>query len=210
VIADGEHLSGLAARQGFDPAAVWNDDRNRDLRAERAHPNVLAPGDVVFVPDAPPAPAALHHQQSNRYRADVPTVWLDLVLGAGGRPFANEAYRIEGAGDPITGTSDGDGKLSVEVPAHVREVRLIVPGQHSETRLRIGGLDPIDHDGGVASRLANLGYLVPPMDGDGASPEEAAEELAEALAEFQRDNGLEITREADAPTVDALARAHGS
>ena len=54
VVRQGDYLTGLADRHGFDPKQVWEDQRNAELRAERPSPEVLAPGDIVFLPEHPP------------------------------------------------------------------------------------------------------------------------------------------------------------
>lgn len=45
-----DRLDALALSRGFDAAAVWNHPRNADLRAERAEPTRIEPGDIVWLP----------------------------------------------------------------------------------------------------------------------------------------------------------------
>jgi hypothetical protein len=61
VIKQGDYLAKIAHRFGFDAIAVWNDETNATLRTVRPNPNILYPGDVLYVPGPsarPPAPRA--------------------------------------------------------------------------------------------------------------------------------------------------------
>ncbi len=51
VIRQGDHLAHLAHKFGFDPQAVWQDGSNDELREARPDPNILCPGDVLYIPD---------------------------------------------------------------------------------------------------------------------------------------------------------------
>jgi hypothetical protein len=52
VIEQGEHLSHLAAQYGFrDYLTIWDHPNNAALKDKRQNPNVLFPGDSVFIPD---------------------------------------------------------------------------------------------------------------------------------------------------------------
>jgi hypothetical protein len=50
VIRQGDYLLKLAYSFGFDAEAVWNDDKNADLRSQRQDPNTLLPGDILSHP----------------------------------------------------------------------------------------------------------------------------------------------------------------
>lgn len=214
VIRPGDDLSSLAARNGFDPEEVWDDDHNADLRARRPDPEVLAPGDVIYLPE--PAETACHLAAgtSNRYRAVVPKRRVDLVLTAGGsEPFANEPYEVRGLRRPISGRSDGQGAVTLELPAHLRQVELFLPEQETSVILRIGHFDPETTNSGVRTRLANLGYLaardVAPPAFRSVAGETSAHELAAAVRAFQRDHGLDDTGELDDGTRASILQAHG-
>ncbi len=215
VIRAGDDLDLLAARMGFDAGEVWNDDQNRELRERRQDPNVLAPGDVVYLPEPHDEPQRLAAHTTNRYRAAVGRVRLDLLLTAGGpEPLANEPYEVRGAGAPISGRSDGQGHATIEVPARVRELELLLPEQGTRSVLRLGHLDPASDASGVRTRLANLGYLppydlLPPYMRPERSPAELEHELTAALRRFQGEHGLSATGGLDDATRDALRRAHG-
>jgi hypothetical protein len=52
IVRQREHISALAFLFGFlDYRAIWNHPENAALKDERQNPNVLYPGDRVFIPD---------------------------------------------------------------------------------------------------------------------------------------------------------------
>ena len=85
----GEHLARIALRYGYpDYRVVWNDAGNAALRDLRASPDVLMPGDQIFIPERP---AREERRATNaRYRFTVkvarPTVRVALE-GLLGRPL---------------------------------------------------------------------------------------------------------------------------
>jgi hypothetical protein len=100
------------------------------------------------------------------------------------------------------------------VPAHVRTLTVYFPEQQSSARVRLGGLNPIDHDSGIRTRLFNLGYLASndllgPALSPTRSPAARRAELARAVRDFQEDAGLEATGELDEATRAAIADRHG-
>jgi hypothetical protein len=203
IIRSGEYLTQVAARMGFDAEAVWNDPKNAELKQRREHMDILQTGDIVYVPDPAPQGLPIEKGASNDYVGDVPRVKLRFVLRWGEHVLDNQAYVVRGLGDPVNGTSDGEGKVALEVPVHVREISLYLPDKSLVFPVAIGDMDPIGEASGVEKRLANLGYLAPAADAD------AAEALAEAVRRFQTDRGLSVTSVVDDATRAELVRAHG-
>src|SRR3954466_7677821 len=51
-VKQGDHVPGLAARFGFtDYLVIWNHPNNAELKKNRENPNVLFPGDTVYIPE---------------------------------------------------------------------------------------------------------------------------------------------------------------
>lgn len=203
VVQQGEHVRKLAFRCGSTPDEVWGHAKNAELKEKRTSFDQLAPGDVIHLPADRAVGLALQQGSSNRYRATVEKVSLDLVLQATGRTFANEPFEVHGTGaaQPLPGTTDGAGCAHFEVPVWVREVLVKLTARGHEFPILIGDLDPVEEDSGVAQRLRQLGYLT--HDGD----EEA---LIEATSRFQCAQGMKPTGEIDQATRDALAAQHRS
>jgi hypothetical protein len=216
IVGRGEDLESIAARLGFDAQEVWNASENQELREQRGDPQVLAPGDVLYVPDVEETELAVRARTTNEYTADIEYVEVNLALSAGGSEArANEPYEIHGLRSVVSGSADGEGNIRVEVPAHVRTLDVRFPEQQSAARVRLGHLDPTSESTGVRTRLHNLGHLASgdmlgPRYAPDRAPAAAAEELRQAVLRFQEALGLKLTGELDEPTSKAIRDRHGS
>lgn len=123
-------------------------------------------------------------------------------------PIKNASYVLEVDGKVISeGTTDGDGKIEVELPPNARDGRLIIRQGTPEERvmtLNLGGMDPMTEVSGVRKRLANLGF---PCQSTG---DDLTDDLASALRLFQQQNELDVTGKIDAATKDKIKQLHGS
>lgn len=207
VIRQGDRLSSLAATMGFDEREVWEHERNRELRERRESSEILAPGDVLFVPTPAAHEMNLTAKTTNRYKANMPSRRVDVVVGFGAAPLADEPFEVQwGTRAPQTHRTDREGHARFSVPAHLREVTLVLPNHDTAMVLQLGHLNPRGVRSGAIQRLANRGYLAagrlfPP----GLSRGNAVDEETLALRRFQRDQGLRDTGELDEGTVAALA-----
>jgi N-acetylmuramoyl-L-alanine amidase len=204
VIRQGDHLARLAHRWGFDPEAVWSHPTNAALRARRDNPAILAPGDILHVPSEPPRGERVRPGAEHHFRGDPPRTTVHLRLKRpDGAPLANEAYRVLGAGEPIHGTTDGDGALRFELPLDLETVELHLGSARRPFLVRVGHMDPVAETSGIRKRLRHLGFLTTSIDVDAAA-------LANAVRSFQAWRGIEPTGEIDDATRAALVDAHGS
>lgn len=202
-IQQGDHLSSVAAKLGFaDYRTIWDHPKNADLKKKRQNPNVLFPGDTVYIPDKQVKKEQCATGRLHRFLTRVEKLKLRLTLkGVDGRPIANTPCELTVDGGLYKLTSDADGHIDAEVPraAESGEMRLldtIVP-------VKIGHLDPVDQTTGALARLANLGYYR----GSQAPVDEA--ELLSAIEEFQCDNDLTVNGQCDGATLAKLKEAHG-
>lgn len=202
VVRQGDYLEKLANQLGFDAGSVWNAGENAELRAKR-RPEQLCPGDVLHVPDPDLDWQRLEAGTSNRYRARVPRVLVNLVFERDGKPDANQRCVIEGLGAPVETTTDGQGRLVVRVPVIIREFSVRFVERNVVHAVQVGDMDPIEEASGVAKRLVHLGYLAERLQDDAA-------ELSSAIARFQKAQELPATGAIDDRTRDALETAHGS
>lgn len=208
VVRQGDYVQKLAFAHGFDEDKVWNDPKNAALKDQRKDPNLLLPGDVIHFPRAKREGQPIAKGTTNTYKAKVPTTKVHFTFEDAKGPLAGEAYVIEGLGAPVEGTADGTGKVEIEAPVHVREVRITFTKRGLIFPVSIGDMDPIDELSGVRQRLQHLGYLQPAP--DGFSEEAAAHRDQEAITAFQRTKGLPPTGLLDDATRSALDEAHGT
>jgi hypothetical protein len=206
VVKTGDHLDLLAHRMGFDADAVWNHSKNADLKRLRGSPNILCSGDVLYVPaPAPPPWAPATVGGTNRFVAAIPTVALNLTFSLDGKPVANADCIVHGLPSPNRFTTDGSGKLAIEVPVVTQLLTVEFPKVPLVRRIKIGHLDPSTAPSGIVQRLRSLGYFSPRTAVSGSD----SDALARALSAFQRDQGLPATGQLDAATQRALEKAHG-
>jgi N-acetylmuramoyl-L-alanine amidase len=172
VVSQGECLSFIAERHGLKWEDIWEHDNNEALREARRDPNVLLPGDILYLPARRRREHSGATGRRHRMERTGAKVWLSLrLLDAGRRPLVNRAYRLTVAGGEVAGTTNGDGELEVRVPASATEAFLQVDpdpaagGAPTLWPLSIGHLDPVEYLTGVQARLNALGYESGPVDG---------------------------------------------
>lgn len=203
VVSQGECLSSIAAAHGLSWKTIWNHPQNRELKAARKDPNVLRPGDRLYIPE----PQAKEHPAAtdgrHRFvRKGVPSV-LRLRILDGQQPRAHEEYTLDVDGRIYRGQTDAEGRIEHPIPPGAIRGTLIL-GKDGETYpLALGHIDPIEETTGVKARLNNLGYAC------GAVDDAWDEQARAALRRFQKDHGLAETGECDQATRDKLKEAHG-
>jgi Putative peptidoglycan binding domain len=212
IVRQGDYLAKLAYGHGFDADEVWNDPKNEELRKLRPDPNILAPGDILYIREGKKDDLPVQQGTENNYTATVPKVQLQLHFQDDQGPFAGEAYEVQDLGDPIPGTTDGEGGLVVDVPVMASAFHVLFPARNVIYPVLVGDMDPIDEPSGVRKRLRHLRYYADPSRAEAPdSPEEALAALDSlAIKAFQQDHQLTPTGEIDDATRAALVAAHGS
>jgi hypothetical protein len=207
VVRQGDYLTKIAHAVGGDPMAIWQHPRNAALRAKRSSPEILHPGDIVYLPDPGPG-CDVRAGTSNRFRGALPTVPVRLRLrDESGSPIAAAAFVVRGVDAEIHGTTDGEGALRIEVPITARQVSIELVESGRRYRVLVGDMDPVSEPSGVWKRLRHLGYLASRHIGPGGA---YGGPLSRAISQFQVDSGLPATGRIDQATRDALVAAHGS
>lgn len=202
----GDGVESIAHRFGHFWQTLWDHPQNQQLRSLRKKPNVLLPGDRVFVPEKRDKSESAATEQRHRFRRKGVPDELNVVVAREGKPRAGERYVLDIDGTLTEGTTDGEGRIRVPMSPAARSGKITVgtPPDADEFLLDLGGLDPATETSGLQGRLNNIGYDCGPADGV-MTPETVA-----AIKAFQADAGLEATGTPDAATRDALAEKHGS
>ena len=211
LVRPGECLVSLAIRYGFrSPDDLLAAPGNAQLGSDRPDPTVLAPGDVVEIPDREPKRVSKLTDHRHRFRATLPALELRLaVQDPSGSPRADVRYRLSVAGETFEGRTGSDGTIRHPIARHAESGTLAVwlPGHEEcepmEWQVALGELDPAGSRRGAQARLAALGLYRGPIDGR-RSPR-----LRAAIHAFQLGQGLAATGQLDSLTAARLRRVHG-
>jgi hypothetical protein len=208
-VQQGECLSRIAAQYGFRSFhTVYDDPGNANLRKIRPDPNLLFPGDVVFIPEKQlkelPGPTAKLH----RFQLAAPRRVLRLVMeDLNGEKMASEAYELEIEGQVITGVTGPDGLIEQVIPMAAENGTLTT--KRYTWPLNIAHLNPVDRttdEGitGIQARLRNMGYDPGKIDGV------LGPRTEEAVRAFQEDNPpLEVDGVCGPQTQAMLVQLYG-
>jgi N-acetylmuramoyl-L-alanine amidase len=202
VVQRGEGLTSIADIHGFFARTLWNHPDNAALRAKRADPDILAPGDELFIPERRDRVEDCATTARHRFRKKGVPAFLRLQVIVGDEIRANQPYELTIDGVVHRGTTNAQGILDEGVPPRSRSAVLKVgPDQH-EFYIRLYHVDPVETVSGVRSRLNNLGFAC----GTGTDPDTA---LEHAVRRFQRKAGVTVNgRWDDSATAAALQRFH--
>ncbi len=208
-VRQGECLSRIATAYGFtNYRTIYDHPQNAEFRRRRPDPNIIYPGDRLYIPD--PDERVEPRSTGQRHRFETPLTTRTLRVAAEDpcwHRLANEAYELRVDGQIRRGTTDGQGLLEEEIPFSAETARLSVGDYTWE--LSVGHLNPVDRDtpdrgvSGAQGRLLNLGYDVGPVDGDLGPRTEAA------LRQFQANEEIEVTGDLDDATRAKLVEVHG-
>ena len=209
VVEQGEHLSDIAARHGFSSfRVIWDHPENAELKKKRKNPNILFPGDRLFIPDKELREEARPVDQLHRFEAVREELQLRVkVLDLTDKPEGGPCFLV--AGGVPNPMAENDNVFEDFIQSDVKEARMEFP--ESRPRLKVslspGRLDPVETASGQRERLNNLGYFAGYTEGN-------AEQFQFAVEEFQCDHQKELglkkpTGVCDAKTQALLEKVHG-
>ncbi len=207
IVKQGEHIPGLADRFGFrDYDTIWSLPQNADLKKERGNPNVLFPGDHVFIPDKQVKTVDGVTEKLHTMVLAGAKLTLRVVLrNIDDEPMAGVSCELEVMSKKDTLVANPNGLIKEDIPkqAHDGELKVL----DSVIVVQIGDLDPPDKESGQLARLVNLGYYL------GAPGPLDKEQFRSAVEEFQCDHkksdGLKVTGDCDDQTQQVLLKVHG-
>ncbi len=197
VIRQGDYITKLAYKFGFDADKVWNDPQNAQLRQDgklSQDPNILNPTDMLYIPDqnTPPVTHSLTTGTTNSFVSDVPTVNVNLKFVEA--QFASQAFTVVELPALVDLTTGADGTVTFAVPTTQETFTVVFTSDGTTFTCCLGYVDPIGTVSGVAQRLQNLGYLDPNVD----FGVEDVDAIREALQEFRASQSA-----ADSPSPPA-------
>jgi N-acetylmuramoyl-L-alanine amidase len=213
-VVQGEHLSSIAMKYGFSSyKTIWDHGQNADLKKKRQNPNVIFPGDRLFIPDKSEKEESRNTEKKHRFELKTERLKLRLVLeDLYEKPIANAKCELHIENESKELTTDGQGKIEQEIRPEVQRALLIIkdpqtPINEMAIPIKIGDLDPVNEESGLKARLNNLGYFAGPL--EGKSEEENKTMFLSAIEEFQCDHGLVVDGKSGANTQAKLKQVHG-
>lgn len=222
-VAQGEYLAKIARAYGFaSHQVIWDAAENKELKDKRKSPNILFPGDRVFIPDKETKEESRATEQKHKFELQNEPLKLRLrLLTLDSKPLANQECTLVVENEVKDFVTKNDGMLENDIPAQAAAGKFLdraKPGAQfsNETTipLRIGHLDPLDTVPGQIARLNNLGYEAGELPDHPLSPEEEREtlqspEFLSAVEEFQCDQGLKVDGKCGPQTQAKLKELHG-
>jgi hypothetical protein len=215
VIRQGDFLAKIAHQFDFDPDAVWNDSSNDDLRALRPNPNILLPGDLLYIPDQVDKQPVVHNLTTGATNTFIspspPTIAVSHVLvGADPSTYASKAYTIKEL-DQLTGLeTDGDGRVKFEAPVTLHAATVVFTDTGESWVFTLGGLNPINSLSGRFQRLQNLGYIASDIQYDADTPGNNYGVIRQGLRTLKADQAGGASRATDPPASSGGPQPSGS
>lgn len=210
-VLQGDCLSSLAHANGFvDWRKIYDHPNNESFRRLRPDPNVIYPGDELFIPDLSERVESRQTEKRHPFRLKGSPVVLRIVLlDEQHQPIANARYKLEVEEKIFEASTGADGFFEHPIPAEAETGLLSVRINRNQTEtgytwdLQLGDLDPVTVMTGVQARLNNLGYSTGPVDGI------QGPRTTEAVREFQEKYGLTVDGVVGPNTRSKLKEVHG-
>jgi hypothetical protein len=79
-VNQGESIASIAHQQGIFWETIWNHPHNAQLKERRGNPNILYPGDVVFIPEKEEKQESCATEQRHHFRKKGNTIRLQLRI----------------------------------------------------------------------------------------------------------------------------------
>lgn len=201
-VQKGDCFESIAKRFGFgDYKVIYNHPQNAALKAKRPKPNLLFPGDRIFIPDKELREESCATEQRHKFQIITKKVKLRIVVKDDkGNFFGDKKYELKIGDKLIEGSTDGSGFIEKEIPADVKSGQLKVFTEDEKLKvltwdLGVGHLNPHEEDSGAQGRLKNLGFYGGAVDG------RVDAKTANAVKSFQKKNGM-----TDNGTIDDAVR----
>ncbi len=211
-IRQGDCLANITKRFGFSSyRTIWDDPKNSDLRERRPNPNVLCPGDDIYIPDRGSKTTDHGTDAKHKFVVRKPVIVLRMVVqDENGKPIGSANYRLVAGAKKFEGTTGDDGKIEHPIAPDLESAALDFSYQkpngvtiHQSWNLKLGHLDDVATPPGIQARLNNLGFDCGEVDGVIGPKTEAA------IRGFQEWAGLDVDGIAGPKTEAKLKWSHG-
>jgi hypothetical protein len=210
-VEQGECLASIAKKYGFpNYKKIYDHPENSELKQNRPNPNLLCPGDSIFIPDTEVKDYSRPTEKKHSFKLHrQPTVVRIVVADEKGKPYSGNKYKLTIGYQTYEGTTGADGLIEQKVEADEEQGELTVwwkgdPQTLACTwTLQIGHLDPVGETTGIQGRLNNLGFDCGLVDGIVGPKTEAA------VRSFQEEHSLKVDGIPGPKTQAKLKEVHG-
>lgn len=214
-VEQGEYLGSIAARYGFrDWRAIYDHPKNEKFRQRRPNPNVIYPGDVIFIPDKDEKTVSGATGCTHKFQVKNPQHYLKIILKDSERKvLQNVDYRLTIGEETFTGKTGADGLVYHRLPVNASEGTLTVDQLGFGWSLKIAHLDPVHEEAedtpiltGIKARLKNLGFYFGEVDDEFNPETQDAVQRFQQIIESRKDPDGQLDRQ----TRESLLKEHGS
>jgi hypothetical protein len=203
IIKDGESITSLAEKYGLFETTIWIHADNAKLREKRANKNILAPRDVVIIPDKEIHQESCAAETKHKFKRKGVPAKFRVQLFVLNEPRANQSYRFDIDGKLYEGCTDDNGVLEKTVPPSAQKGVLIVGPDEEKFEFQFGTLHPANTCKGFAQRLANLGFYHNDLD---VTEDNAV--FTKAISAFQAKYSLVDSGKIDDASISKLTEMH--
>jgi len=212
IVQQGDYVSKLAAQRGLsDYKTIWDHPQNQELKNLRTTPNVLAPGDKLYIPDLEVRTEARPTDAKHGFVLSGKPLKLRVVIhDMADKPVSGKPCDLKVTGSPDVSplNTDGTGMVEREIKPDAAGGTLKLKDDglpiDLDVKLQIGNLDPLDTITGQKGRLNNLGYNA------GVLNDEVTLQFRSAVEEFQCDQKLHpLDGDCGPKTQAKLKQAYG-
>jgi N-acetylmuramoyl-L-alanine amidase len=212
VVEQGHYVSKLAKQRGFTNfKTIWDHPANKELKKLRTTPNVLAPGDKLFIPEKKPRTEVRSTDSQHKFTLLGKPLKLRVVVhDVTDKPVSGKPCELKVTDSPdVTPlNTDGSGMVEREIKPDAAKGKLTLKDAglpiDLDLDLLIGHLDPLDTITGQKARLNNLGYNA------GDVNDQVTLQFKSAVEEFQCDQKLAVDGVCGPNTQAKLKTAYGT
>lgn len=203
-VKQGDYLVKIAKEHGFsDYRRIYDHDKNKKFRKKRPTPNLIYPGDKIYIPDKELKEKSCQTGLKHIFTLQRPKSLVHIALkNIGGEPLSITKYELKTKSKTYTRSiSGGDNEIKDNLSRGViyekvntnegeGELKIWLDDEDNEPdytyTIKIGYLDPIKETTGIQSRLNNLGFDCGKVDGI------KGPKTKEAVKNFQQKYGLKM------------------
>ena len=194
IVEQGDCLSSIAYHYGFrDWHTIYDHPNNAAFKTKRPNPNLIYPGDEIFIPDFVVRDDGCQTDMNHRFQLNSNPTYLNVrIQDLAGNAIKTARYRLTIDKQGFRGKTDNDGWIKREIPPAALFGTLKVwpnpkdSSEFSSWDLNLGYLDPLETTSGIKARLNNLGYDCGKVDS------EQNDMYDQAVRQFQEDHGLQV------------------